>query len=111
MLGACAVLLCASAACITSQSIESPTGNRTITDMAGRTVVVPSEIRSVLCTSPPSTMLVYMVAPDRLAGWNFPPEKGYTPEQYMALPVVGGWFGKETGNYENFISMHPDMAQ
>jgi len=110
MLGACAVLLCASAACTATQNIESPAENRTITDMAGRTVVVPSEITSILCTSPPSTNLVYMVAPDRLAGWNFAPEKGYTPEQYMALPVVGGWFGKETGNYENFISMHPDIV-
>jgi len=110
MLGVCAVLLCASAACTAAQETPSVAGNRTITDMAGRTVVVPSEIRSVLCTSPPSTNLVYMVAPDRLAGWNFAPEKGYTAEKYAALPVVGGWFGKETGNYENFISMHPDIV-
>jgi iron complex transport system substrate-binding protein len=110
MLGICAVLLCASAACTGTQTIESPAENRTITDMAGRTVVVPSEIKSVLCTSPPSTNLVYMVAPDRLAGWSFLPEKEYTPEKYAALPVVGGWFGKQTGNYENFISMHPDIV-
>jgi iron complex transport system substrate-binding protein len=110
VLGIFGVLLCASAACIATQDTPAPAENRTITDMAGRTVVVPSEIKSILCTSPPSTMLVYMVAPDRLAGWNFPPEKGYTPERYMALPVVGGWFGKETGNYENFISMHPDIV-
>ena len=110
MLGVCAVLLCASAACTATQSTVSPAENHTITDMAGRTVVVPSEIETILCTSPPSTNLVYMVAPDRLSGWNFRPEEGYIPEQYMALPVVGGWFGKETGNYETFISMHPDVV-
>jgi iron complex transport system substrate-binding protein len=106
----CGVLLCTSAACTTVRGTDSPAENRTITDMAGRTVAVPSEIESIACTSPPSTMLVYMVAPDRLAGWNFAPEEGYIPERYMALPVVGGWFGKETGNYETFISMHPDIV-
>ncbi|MDD4567657.1 MAG: ABC transporter substrate-binding protein [Methanoculleus chikugoensis] len=110
MLGVCAVLLCASAACTTTQEPLSSAENRTITDMVGRTVVVPSEIESILCTSPPSTNLVYMVAPDRLAGWNFAPEKGYTAERYAALPVVGGWFGKDTGNYETFIAMHPDVV-
>lgn len=110
MLGVCAVLLCASAACTTTQEQLSSAENRTITDMVGRTVVVPSEIESILCTSPPSTNLVYMIAPDRLAGWNFAPEVGYTAERYAALPVVGGWFGKDTGNYETFISMHPDVV-
>ncbi|KLK88890.1 iron ABC transporter substrate-binding protein [Methanoculleus sediminis] len=109
LLGICGVLLCASAACTATQGTPSPAENRTITDMAGRTVVVPSEIESILCTSPPSTMLVYMIAPGRLAGWNFAPVKEYTPGRYAALPVVGGWFGKETGNYETFISMHPDI--
>ncbi len=110
LLGACAVLLCASAACTDTREVPSVDETRTITDMAGRTVVVPSEIRSILCTSPPSTNLVYMVAPDRLAGWSFAPEKEYTPAKYAALPVVGGWFGKESGNYENFISMKPDIV-
>ena len=110
LLGACAVLLCASAACIGTQEPASVAETRTITDMAGRTVVVPSEIKSVLGTSPPSTNLIYMVAPDRLAGWCFAPEKEYAPGQYAALPVVGGWFGKETGSYENFIAMHPDIV-
>ncbi|WP_286681129.1 ABC transporter substrate-binding protein [Methanoculleus sp. DTU007] len=110
MLGVCVVLLCASAACTATLNADPSTENRTITDMAGRTVVVPSEIKNILCTSPPSTMLVYMVAPDRLAGWNFAPEKGYIADNYMALPVIGGWFGKETGNYETFISMHPDVV-
>ena len=110
LLGVCAVLLCASAACTGTQETPSADETRTITDMAGRTVVVPSEIRSVLCTSPPSTNLVYMVAPDRLAGWSFTPEEDYTPAKYAALPVVGGWFGKEAGNYENFISMKPDIV-
>lgn len=109
MLGICIAFLCASAACVATQETIPATETRTITDMTGRTVTVPSDIKSILCTSPPSTNIVYMVAPDRLAGWSFEPEKEYIPEKYAALPVVGGWFGKEAGNYENFISMRPDI--
>jgi iron complex transport system substrate-binding protein len=42
-----------------------------ITDMLGRQLTVPEKISSVVATSPPSTILVYMLTPDKLAGWNF----------------------------------------
>jgi ABC-type Fe3+-hydroxamate transport system, periplasmic component len=95
-----------------SQQDTEPTTKetRTITDMAGRTVEIPAEVNSVLCTSPPTTMIVYMLSPDKLSGWNFKPNDQYVPSKYKDLPVVGGWFGTKTGNYENFISMHPDIV-
>ena len=105
LLGACAVLLCASAACIGTQEPASVAETRTITDMMGRTVVIPSEIKSVLCASPPAFTLVYTVAPDRLAGLTIQLGKEYVPEKYAALPVVG----LAGTNYETFISMHPDI--
>jgi iron complex transport system substrate-binding protein len=89
------------------------TGNTTITDMLGRTVHVPGEINMVLSTSPTTTMTVYMLAPDKLGGWNFKPTddvKEYIPTKYQDLPVIGGWFGQNTGNYETFISMNPDVV-
>lgn len=89
------------------------TGNTTITDMLGRTVHVPANINMVLSTSPTTTMTVYMLAPDKLGGWNFPPTnstKKYIPARYQNLPVIGGWFGQNTGNYETFISMNPDVV-
>jgi iron complex transport system substrate-binding protein len=106
--------ICLASACMSAQD-QQPSANagHTITDMAGREVTVPAEIRSVLCTSPPSTMLVYMIAPERLLGWNSVPTeecKPYIPEPYASLPEVGGWFGKQTGNYETFISMNPDIV-
>jgi len=98
-------------------SSTSPTGDeeqtRTITDMAGRTVEVPVEINSVLCTSPPSTELIYLIAPDKLAGWNSKLSdinKQYIPKEYQNIPVIGGWFGTQTGNYETFIEMNPDVV-
>jgi len=86
---------------------------KSITDMTGRTVVVPADINRVLSTGPPTTIEVYVIAPDKLIGINFDPNPTggnvYIPERYRNLPNVGGWFGKQTGNYENFISMHPDI--
>jgi len=97
--------------CATQQEEQAIT--RTITDMLGRTVEIPTEINSIVATSPPTTMFIYMMAPDKLMGWNYKlseEESQYMPSKYRSLPVVGGWFGKQSGNYENFISMSPDVV-
>lgn len=80
-----------------------------ITDMVGRNVTVPAEINKVVATSPPTTNLIYMLAPDKLGGWNFKPTSQFMEQKYKDLPEVGGWFGKQTGNYETFISINPDV--
>ena len=54
-----------------AQEIQQASGTVQITDMLGRQLTVPENISSVISTSPPSTILVYMLAPDKLAGWNF----------------------------------------
>ena len=88
-------------------------GNTTITDMVGRTVTLPNDIQSVIATSPPMTSMVFMLAPDKLGGLNFQwtdEEKKYVDSIYQTLPVVGGWFGRQDGSYEEIISMHPDVV-
>jgi len=88
-------------------------GNITITDMVGRTITVPSDVGKVITTSPPMTIMVYMLAPDKLAGLNFQwtdIEKMYVDSKYYDLPVVGGWFGSQDGNYEEIISISPDLV-
>lgn len=90
---------------------------RTITDMAGRTVVVPSEIENVLCDWMQTVVVVYGVAPDKLGGWpsamaQANDTKEFFPEPYRSLPVVPGWkagYG-EGGNYETFIANKPDVV-
>jgi iron complex transport system substrate-binding protein len=63
--------------------------------------------------SPVATVLVYTLAPDLLAGWNYQPvanELRFLAEPYRTLPVVGGWFGKSTtGNIEEILRSHPDV--
>ncbi len=86
---------------------------KTLTDMLGRSITVPQPVNRVLSTAPPTTIAVYVLAPDKLIGVNFDPNKQngnvYMPAQYRALPNIGGWFGKQTGNFETFVSMNPDI--
>ena len=83
---------------------------RTITDMVGRQVTVPTEIDSVLGTSPPTSEAVYMINPDTLIGLNFAfNDTNYVSEKYRNLPNVGGQQMGNTLNYETFLSMKPDI--
>ena len=97
-----------------SPSSMSSSGNQTITDMANRTVTIPGDINRVVATSPPMTTIMYMLAPDKIAGVNFQwtdEELKYVPNQYKdKFPVIGGWFGSQDGNYEEFIASEPDFV-
>lgn len=108
---AAAVLLACGLAPVAAQSPRATT--RTFVDMAGRTVRVPMRIHRVLGMSPVGTVLIYTLAPEMLAGWNYQPDPGeleFYKEPYRSLPVLGGWFGKNsTGNLEIIIKAHPDV--
>jgi iron complex transport system substrate-binding protein len=98
-----------------------PPTNRSIIDMIGRNITVPYTINRVLCAGPMEMELVYMIAPEKLAGLSFTyngagmsytpgePLKPLVPEFMKPLPVVGGWFGTQTGNFETFIGLRPDI--
>jgi iron complex transport system substrate-binding protein len=86
---------------------------RQITDLAGRQVSVPDKVRKIYCMSPTCQVLMYTLAPDLLAGWNYQPtpgEKAMLVAPYRDLPVLGGWFGhNNTGNIEEIMKIHPDV--
>lgn len=88
------------------------TGQVQVTDMKNRSISVPANITTAVTTYPPVTILVYMLAPEKLAGWNFINKFNHTlmDEKYLNLPVVGGWYGTQTGNYETMSSIHPDLV-
>lgn len=82
-----------------------------ITDMAGRNVTVPAEVNRVMSITFSTTLSIYMLAPDKLMGWNSnltEAQKRYIPTKYHYLPVVGG--GKEDANYESFLVQDPDIV-
>ena len=92
---------------------EQQATERTITDMAGRTVTIPTDVQSVYCAVPTGEAMVSTLAPDKLVGWvNEPTEATmeYLPEKLASLPVIGGWMGqKVTANIEDIITLDPDV--
>lgn len=91
----------------------APSG-RTIVDMAGRSVTVPSTIRSVYSTSPMGEVMIYTLAPGKITGTTWNPsadERRFLVNEYNKKPVLGGWFGKNTtGNPEVIIKAKPDIV-
>lgn len=81
----------------------------TIQDMYGRVIEVPGNIQKVLCTGSIEMLMAFMIAPEQLLGLNFAPNGKLLNKEYLTLPVIGGWFGKQSGNYEEFIKLHPDI--
>ena len=96
-----------------SPDAVNSSGNQTVTDMANRTVSIPNDVNTIVATSPPMTTIVYMIAPEKLGGVNFQwtdEELEYVPNQYKDYPVIGGWFGSQDGNYEEFIAAGPNFV-
>jgi iron complex transport system substrate-binding protein len=94
---------------ITSFSNSSSSG--TINDMAGRSVDVPSDVNKTFSIAGSLTIMLYMIAPNKMIGWNSnrnSPENQYVPAQYQNLPVLGG--GTNDANYESIISESPDVV-
>lgn len=85
---------------------------REITDMAGRKVTVPEaeNIESVFSAGPVAAIFLYMVAPDKLLGWNYElndVEKSIILDKYQDLPNFG--MG-DAVNYEAVIAANPTIA-
>lgn len=85
---------------------------REITDMAGRKVTVPAaeNIESVFSAGPVAAIFLYMVAPDKLLGWNYElndVEKSIILDKYQDLPNFG--MG-DAANYEAVIAANPTIA-
>lgn len=93
----------------TSEAADAA-GEREITDMAGRTVVVPDEIKTVFSSSTVTAIFMYTLAPDKLLGWNYELnelEKSIILEEYHDLPNFG--MG-DSINYEAVIAADPTIA-
>lgn len=81
------------------------------TDMLGRSVSVPAKINKVASISYSTTVAIYMLAPEKLIGWDTrrsEKENIYMLDKYKNLPYIAG--GKKDANYETFIKMNPDIV-
>ena len=84
---------------------------RTITDMAGRTVTIPTELNKIYATGSIGTLFVYTLAPEKIAGWNsqLGSDKQYIKPEYYDLPVLGRWKGTNSTNIEEILKVKPDI--
>ena len=85
---------------------------QTITDQAGRKVTIPSKINKVYFTSPIGQIMVYVLAPDKMAGWTMQlsdNDKKYILPQYRDLPYLGGLQMNAKINTEELVKANPDL--
>jgi iron complex transport system substrate-binding protein len=86
---------------------------RTITDSAGRKVEVPERVERVFAAGPPASILLYMLAPEKMTGWPNPPtpeERPYIAPAYRDLPALGRLTGRGgTANLEVVLNVKPDL--
>jgi iron complex transport system substrate-binding protein len=87
--------------------------SRPFTDSAGRTVDVPERIERVFAAGPPASIMLYVLAPDRLVGWTRAPradEHEFLAAPYRDLPETGRLTGRaNTANVESVVASRPDL--
>jgi iron complex transport system substrate-binding protein len=78
------------------------------TDSAGRIVVIPDRVGRVLPADPAAEVLVYVLAPQKLAGWAQLP-RGAVPKS-ARLRVVGPLTGDPAAAAAIVNRVHPDLV-
>ena len=86
---------------------------REVIDSAGRKVEVPEHIQRVMAAGPPASVLVYMLAPEKMTGWVLKPrdaELPYLMPSVRDLPESGRLTGRGgTASLESVIADKPDV--
>lgn len=84
-----------------------------VVDSAGRHVEIPDHIQRVQAAGPPASVLLAMLAPEKLIGWVRKPREAeltYLPSVVRNLPEVGRLTGRgDTANVEAVIAEKPDV--
>ena len=72
--------------------LPSAASARDVTDSAGRKVQVPDHIGRVMAAGPPASALLYVLAPEKMIGWNLKPREADLPyllPSVRNLPEIG----------------------
>lgn len=90
-----------------------PADARRITDSGGRVVELPAKIDRVFASGPPASILLYMLAPEKMTGWPRAPrpdEMPYIAKPFRELPSLGRLTGRGgTANLEVVLRTKPDL--
>ncbi len=85
---------------------------KTITDHAGRSITIPGNINKVYFTSPLGMIMVYTLAPEKMAGSSMQfteNDKKYLLPQVKELPYLGGLQMNAKINTEELAKAKPDV--
>lgn len=85
---------------------------RVFTDDCGREVTIPEEITSFVASGPLSQIVLFAVAPEKLAALAAKfgdSAKGFIPDGYYELPYFGQLYGSANLNAEELAAVHPDL--
>lgn len=81
-------------------------------DSAQRSVALPTSMKKLLAAGPPAAVILYTLAPDRLAGWVGPLDAdslAYFPQRYRTLPVTGRITGRTPSDPAPIKALAPDI--
>ena len=98
--------------CAPSTTTSTSQSTRTITDDAGRSVTIPVTIDKVYYTSPIGMIMVYCLAPEKMAGSSMQfsdKEKRYLLPAVQQLPYLGGAQMNAKINTEELVKAKPDV--
>ncbi|MBV9858725.1 MAG: ABC transporter substrate-binding protein [Alphaproteobacteria bacterium] len=94
--------------------VAVPVGAADFTDSAQRRVVLPDRIGRVMAANPSAEVLVFALAPDKLAGWTRPlgsMQRPYVPARFANLPVTGRITGPNpTATIDTVRRLRPDLV-
>lgn len=83
-------------------------------DMLGRSVKVPENSHKVFSAAPPMSILLYMLAPEKMIGLNYnlmPTERAYMLKSVQDLPNLGSFFSSGgQASFEKVVSLKPDIV-
>ncbi len=87
-----------------------PAAAKEFTDSAGRIVVLPDHVNRVMAAGPAAEVLIYVLAPDKLAGWVRPFPPGVGVLRSRPIPVAGQLTGPyPTATAATIARLHPDL--
>jgi len=93
--------------------LSRPLAAAEVADATGRTVKVADRIERVMAAGPPATIVLYVLAPEKMIGWTAPPrpnEKPFLLPAVRDLPELGRLTGRgDTANVEMVIKAKPDV--
>jgi iron complex transport system substrate-binding protein len=82
-------------------------------DATGREIKPPAKVERVFAAGPPASVLVFAIAPGKLAGWTRgmrPNEAQFFEERYARLPELGRLTGRgDTANVEVVLQAKTDL--